>query len=382
MKDYYKILGVKETASMDEIRDRWVELVREFHPDQGKDLAPENDEKVRDINEAYQALKHSSTRVEYDLKKAFERRKRGFRFRKRMLPVGAAVVLIFGGGAILYFGRQDEPSLSGPIVASTDSPALAAQSGLPQQDAPGEGVAPPAKPEAPPEPERVASPDQNKNLPDKRRDATRAQQGDAPKTDPRQSSQPTHPQGRKASLSESRQVPQETAKVVAPEAPQKTTDKAAPTVERNAAAVPPSAVTRDVTPEAKPSPHVSAAFIAEEGEIRQFLAEYKERYTQRDPAAFLQLFSPGAVQNHTQNMDDIRTIYRTFFEQSKDLQYDMEDPLIEIYENAAEVKARFRINQTLKRNGEKRLWKGPIRWVLVKEDAVLKIGMLDYQLAR
>jgi hypothetical protein len=183
-------------------------------------------------------------------------------------------------------------------------------------------------------------------------------------------------------LDESRQVPQETARVVAPEAPQKTTDKAAPTVEGNAAVLPPVAVTRDVTPEAKPSPHVSAAFIAEEGEIRQFLAEYKERYTQRDPAGFLQLFSPSAVQNHTQNMDDIRTIYRTFFEQSKDLQYDMENPLIEIYQNAAEVKARFRINQTLKKNGEKRLWEGPIRWVLVKEDAVLKIGMLDYQLAK
>jgi len=177
-------------------------------------------------------------------------------------------------------------------------------------------------------------------------------------------------------------VPQETVKVVAPEAPQKTTDKAAPTVERNAAAVPLSAVTRDVTPEAGVSSPISTPFIAEESEIMQFLSEYKERYTQKDPAAFLQLFSPSAVQNHTQNMDDIRTIYRTFFEQSKDLQYDMEDTLIEIYENAAEVKARFRINQTLKKNGEKRLWKGPIRWVLVKEDAALKIGMLDYQLAK
>ncbi len=108
MKDYYKILGVKDTASMDEIRDRWVELVREFHPDQGKDVAPENEEKVRDINEAYQALKHSSTRVEYDLKKAFERRKKGFRLKKLILPVGAAMVLIFGGGAILYFGRPDD----------------------------------------------------------------------------------------------------------------------------------------------------------------------------------------------------------------------------------------------------------------------------------
>ncbi len=383
MKDYYKILGVKETASMDEIRDRWVELVREFHPDHGKDVAPENEEKVRDINEAYQALKHSSTRVEYDLKKAFERRKKGFRLKKLILPVSAAIALVFVLiGARIYFGRPDDASISGPIITPTDSPGLAAQSGPQQQDAPGEGVAPPAKPEAPPEPERVASPDQNKNLPGKTGEVTRSQQGGTPKTDPRQPSQPTYPQGRKASLNESRQAPQETAKVVAPEAPQKTTDKAAPTVERNAAAVPPAAVARDVTPEARPSPPVSAPSIAEESEIRQFLAEYKERYTQRDPAAFLQLFSPSAVQNHTQNMDDIRTIYRTFFEQSKDLQYDMEDTLIEIYQNAAEVKARFRINQTLKKDGEKRLWKGPIRWVLVKEDAVLKIGMLDYQLAR
>jgi curved DNA-binding protein CbpA len=382
MKDYYKILGVKETASMDEIRDRWVELVREFHPDQGKEVAPENEEKVRDINEAYQALKHSSTRVEYDLKKAFERRKKRLSFKKLILPAGAAVVLIIAGGAILYFGRSEDSSISGPIISSNKAPGLAEQSGSVPQDAHAEKVTPSAKSKAPPEPERVASPEQNKNLPEKRGEATRSQQGDSPKTDPRQPSQPTYPQGRKASLIELHQVPQETAKVVAPEAPQKTTDKAAPTVEGNAAAVPLSVVTRDVTPEAKPSPHVSAAFIAEKDEIRQFLAQYKERYTQRDPAAFLQLFSPSAVQNHTQNMDDIRTIYRAFFEQSKDLQYDMEDTLIEIYENAAEVKARFRINQTLKSNGEKRFWKGPIRWVLVKEDAVLKIGMLDYQLAK
>lgn len=302
MKDYYKILGVKETASMDEIRDRWVELVREIHPDHGKDVAPENEEKVRDINEAYQALKHSSTRVEYDLKKAFERRKKGFRFKKLLLPVGAAVVLILGGGAIIYFGRQDDASISGPIVASSDSPGLAAQSGPQQQDAPGEGVAPPAKPDAPPEPERVASPDQNKNLPGKMGEVTRSQQGGTPKTDPRQPSQPTYPQGRKASLNESRQVPQETVKVVAPEAPQKTTDKAAPTVERNAAAVPLSAVTRDVTPETRPAPPVSAPSIAGEGEIRQFLAEYKERYTPKGSCRFSAVvFSKRGPESHTKH---------------------------------------------------------------------------------
>ena len=33
MKNYYKILGVKETASEDEIRARWVELTKQYHPD-------------------------------------------------------------------------------------------------------------------------------------------------------------------------------------------------------------------------------------------------------------------------------------------------------------------------------------------------------------
>ncbi len=53
MKDYYKILGIKETASMDEIRDRWVELMREFHPDQGKEGATEVEERVREIRQMF-----------------------------------------------------------------------------------------------------------------------------------------------------------------------------------------------------------------------------------------------------------------------------------------------------------------------------------------
>jgi curved DNA-binding protein CbpA len=379
MKDYYKILGLKETASMDEIRDRWVELVREFHPDQ---VTAEKEEKVREINEAYQALKHSSTRTEYDLKKAFERRKKR---KKLIVPVSVAIVLIIliiGGGGVMYFGRPGDSSISKPIVSSSKAPGLAAKSELPRQDTPGEEVPPSAKSEIPAGSERIASSEQNKNLPDKTGEGTRVQQKQAPKTGPRHASQPSPPQVSKAPLKQGREVPQETAKVVAPEAPRETTDKAVPTIEKNTAMVIPSSVGGEGTSVATPSPRIPVAFIAEEGEIKQFLAEYKERYTQRDPAAFLQLFSLSAVQNHNQKMDDIRYVYRTFFEQSKDLQYDMGDTSIEIYQNAAEVKARFRINQTLKRNGEKRLWIGPIRWVIVKEDAGLKISMLDYQLTR
>jgi hypothetical protein len=382
MKDYYKILGVKETASEDEIRDRWVELMREFHPDQGKEVGAEEEEKVRDINEAYEVLKHSSTRVEYDLRKTYERRKEGFSLRKLVLLISVAIILVIGGGAIIYFGRPGDSSISTPIVSSTEPPGLAAQSGPLQRDAPGEEVLPSAKSEIPAESEGIASSKQNKKLPDKTGEGTHVQQEQAPKTGPRQASQPSAPKVGKASLNQIRPAPQETAKVAAPEAPRETTAKVAPTIEKNVATPPPSTVSEGVTPAAGTSSPKPVALIAEEGEIRQFLANYKERYTQRDPDAFLQLFSSGAVQNQGQNTEDIRYVYRTFFEQSKDLLYDMEDASIEIYQNAAEVKARFRIDQTLKKNGEKRLWKGPIRWVLVKEDADLKIGMLDYQLIR
>jgi len=33
MKNYYEILGIKKSASDEEIRLRWVELMKQYHPD-------------------------------------------------------------------------------------------------------------------------------------------------------------------------------------------------------------------------------------------------------------------------------------------------------------------------------------------------------------
>ena len=52
---------------------------------------------------------------------------------------------------------------------------------------------------------------------------------------------------------------------------------------------------------------------------------------------------------------------------------------IEIYQNAVEVKARYVIDQGLKEGGQKKVWRGSIRWVLIKEEGTLKILSLDYQ---
>ena len=96
MKDYYKILGVKKDASEEEIREHWVELMRKLHPDQRIEGKVE-DERIKEINEAYQVLKHSSTRVEYDLKRAYDQRKRNSYLRRLSIPIAIFVVLVMIG---------------------------------------------------------------------------------------------------------------------------------------------------------------------------------------------------------------------------------------------------------------------------------------------
>lgn len=57
-KNPYKILGIKEGASYDEIKRAYRELVKKYHPDryQNNPLSDLADEKMREINEAYDLL--------------------------------------------------------------------------------------------------------------------------------------------------------------------------------------------------------------------------------------------------------------------------------------------------------------------------------------
>src|SRR3990172_7098308 len=97
MKDYYKILGVNEDASEEEIRARWVELVKHYHPDLGE--GPEDDERVKKINEAYQVLKNGITRMEYDLERDL---KRSFMKKRPKKPMGKGLTIGLGSaGAVI-----------------------------------------------------------------------------------------------------------------------------------------------------------------------------------------------------------------------------------------------------------------------------------------
>jgi len=61
-KDYYKILGVSRNATQKEIKSAYRKLAREHHPDVNNG----NEEKFKDINEAYEALKDPERRKLYD----------------------------------------------------------------------------------------------------------------------------------------------------------------------------------------------------------------------------------------------------------------------------------------------------------------------------
>lgn len=60
-KDYYKILGVEKGAGKDEVKRAFRKLAHEHHPDKGGDQ-----EKFKEINEAYQVLSDDTKRSQYD----------------------------------------------------------------------------------------------------------------------------------------------------------------------------------------------------------------------------------------------------------------------------------------------------------------------------
>ncbi len=70
MKDYYKILGVSENATQEEIKQAYKKLAMKYHPDRNPG-DKQAEEKFKEINEAYSVLSDPEKRKQYDQLRRF-----------------------------------------------------------------------------------------------------------------------------------------------------------------------------------------------------------------------------------------------------------------------------------------------------------------------
>lgn len=63
-KDYYKILGLQRTSTKADIKKKYFELAKKYHPDVNKEKDAES--KFKDISEAYEVLEDENKRQIYD----------------------------------------------------------------------------------------------------------------------------------------------------------------------------------------------------------------------------------------------------------------------------------------------------------------------------
>jgi curved DNA-binding protein CbpA len=417
-KNYYKILGVKEDASGKEIRGRYVELAKRYHPDLKK--SAEGSDKIKEINEAYEVLKDDPTRMDYDLRMSLKRaylkkrgkgKERSWLTKKAVFPMSILFVLIIIFSLFLWkrpvVHVQSSSMTYHPIANSIrNSSGALNPAGIIQKSNPAIGGTAAADPGSAPErllsePEALLSrrlprreglwpggssggivSDGVKMVGDNPAPHIQARQPE-PEAQVREvisKTSPTVHQEKPRDIQINSMATAAVSKEVIPSEPPKEIEQQLPSAPEKAK---PDPIIHPPPLTSKQEPPINVTLssppLLVEEEVRQFLGRYIERYVRKDIDAFLALFSSKAIQNGKDGPEKIREIYVRFFDQSEELAYRLDDIKVSINGNEAEVMVRYQVTQRLKKLAEERLWKGNIRWVLVKEDGVLRIITLDFQ---
>ncbi|MFH0775268.1 MAG: molecular chaperone DnaJ [bacterium] len=111
-KDYYEVLGVAKSASLDEIKSAYRKLAKKYHPD----IAGQNkeaEEKFKELSEAYEVLSDQKKRGQYDqfghegLKNTFGTEGFGWSDFTHFTDIEDILGNVFGGGIFeTIFGRK------------------------------------------------------------------------------------------------------------------------------------------------------------------------------------------------------------------------------------------------------------------------------------
>ncbi|MBQ7477014.1 MAG: molecular chaperone DnaJ [Selenomonadaceae bacterium] len=65
-RDYYEVLGLNKNATDDEIKKAYKKLAKKYHPDLNPDNKKAAEEKMKELNAAYEVLKDKDKRAQYD----------------------------------------------------------------------------------------------------------------------------------------------------------------------------------------------------------------------------------------------------------------------------------------------------------------------------
>jgi hypothetical protein len=320
---------------------------------------------AKKMNEAYEVLKHSGSRMGYDLERQRERSQETFSAWKLVVPVSILTILLIF--SVLIFRNPQTPvSLVQP--PKLPSPKVT----VPHEEPTKQVISSQASSEA----------EKSMEIEKEKEEKTFPQQVDqTKKTAPLVATkmvEPPVPSGRSKSSRESpaSSVPAESSR---PRPLEKQKPTSLSKVSEKMPSVGSISASSVSTKKGDRSPVSNlSTSIATEEEIGKLFNHYVDRYKKKDIEGFLSLFSPKVVQNQKDGLEEIRRIYENFFHQSLEIQYSVEDMKVEIYRNAVEVKARYELGQVLRTGGEKKIWKGQIQWMLVKEDGALKIISINY----